>query len=372
MRLSAEERLLLALCREEADFNVPADWDRFYRLVQDHKLSPLIHHNLKKMGGMVSAPSKIMDQMRTHTRTTALANLLYEQKIYCLLKLFNQDGIETIPIKGITFSKMIYGKNMVRETCDIDLLIRKKDVLKVDAILRGLSFTPTRDFAVLKNWQDVYSYGHYLKDEPLTPRYIVDIHWDFLPPEQSRPALLKKAWKRATPTEIDGNQIMVLSPEDILLFLSVKFAMDHIQRFLLRSICDIANFLKVYKEKLDWGYILQECNRNKIATHLYFALYFSEKLFGVDFPMEVRRKLKPTVIKRWLFKPLIQRRIFSKKSLTIKYSISYLICYFLPTILSISSPRDIFWSLKVVSRRGCCFITKKMDKNFRKGILRRF
>ncbi len=334
------------------------DWGEFYHLSKTHGLIPLVYYNLKRMGKIELVAPEIRQKMQKYSRSTAIANLLHESKRNALLKSFNKAEITVMPIKGLIFSAMIYGQELPRTISDIDLLIRKEEVLKVDAMLKKLNFKPMYNLAVLKNWHKICSYNHYLKKDPNGQRNNIDIHWDFLNSDQSRPALLEKMWERTRPAEISGNKVLTLSLEDVLLFMSIKFIRDLTYKFSLRSACDISNLIRIYRDRLDWNYILSGCEKNKITSHLYFALYFAEKLFGADLPKEVV-SLKPGAMKSWLFERLIKKRIFLKIPLSHNRPL-YIINYFLPTILSISTPRDLIWLFKVLYKRAYYVILKRI------------
>jgi len=364
---SSHYQLLLKSCRLNQDEKIrnqtesllpkAEDWEIIYQLAVTHHLTPLIYHNIRKTGPF--PPQKLLEKMHNRVKLISTTNLLQETKRNKILKALDQAKIRAIPIKGLVFSHMIYGQEMPRFICDLDVLIQREDILKADKLLKEAGFVAQHNLAIVKNWHNIFCCNHYYKKDALLKTYTVEVNWDLLPADQSKPGLITNMWKRVSIAEVNGVQMLVLTPEDTLLYIAMEFIRDMTKKVSLRSMCDIVNLLSRYKGKLDWDYIIGQCNKNKITAYLYFVIYFAKELFGVKV-----RGVKINTLKRALFKPLIQRRISSQCNLSSNHlNPEYLLYYFLPSLLSISSPVDFFKLFKVLLKRACYFSSKLHLKN---------
>ena len=51
-------------------------------------------------------------------------------------------GIEVIPYKGVVLSELYYGDIALRQSGDMDLFVRKQDVVRIKRAVRDLGYTP--------------------------------------------------------------------------------------------------------------------------------------------------------------------------------------------------------------------------------------
>ena len=89
-------------------------------------------------------------------------------------------GLEVLPYKGPSLAETLYGNVALRQFSDLDLLIRRHDVLKVKAALAelgyepGLQLTQSAEHAYLKS-------GYECTFDSVQGRNLVEIKWQILP-----------------------------------------------------------------------------------------------------------------------------------------------------------------------------------------------
>lgn len=191
-------------------------------------------------------------------------NTLKQREFAVINNAFQAAGIPMAPIKGVALLYEIDKYNEKRPMCDIDILVKKQDLLKAKDTLSLLGYkVPDSEFS------ENYYLNHY-HHLPLKNKYMVEIHWNLSPP---RPAdiILPELWQRLRRLKREENTISLLSVEDTIFSLAL-----HLRRFndpfSLRYIQDIYEVLKINMPHIDWRYILKYSGINKLRSLLYYSL----------------------------------------------------------------------------------------------------
>ncbi|OAD23051.1 hypothetical protein THIOM_001124 [Candidatus Thiomargarita nelsonii] len=100
-------------------------------------------------------------------------------------------------------------------------------------------------------------------------------------------------WKRARPTTIAGIQVLVLSPEDLLLHLCLHMVYHHLFERGLISLCDIWETLPHYQDQIEWEQVRHRAHQWGTSKSVYLTLYLAKSFFGATVPQEVLDTLKP-------------------------------------------------------------------------------
>jgi hypothetical protein len=149
--LSPERELILrcattTLDDERADrikalLETELDWDCLLKEAEQHGITPLLYSNLEAtFPGAV--PEPFIHTLRDCFRKNLISNLLLTSEMCNVINLLESHGISAIPFKGPTLATAAYGDLALREFRDIDLLVRKEDVLKAKAILTARGYAP--------------------------------------------------------------------------------------------------------------------------------------------------------------------------------------------------------------------------------------
>jgi hypothetical protein len=131
--------LLKALIKGEEptppDFEI--DWEFFYQLCLHHKIGNMIYVATKKLEIPLEIKNLLADDYKKFCVREAKQEL-FAQKLY---KAFEEEKISFLPVKGILIKKL-YPVENYRGSNDIDILIKKEDFKKAQAILENMGFSP--------------------------------------------------------------------------------------------------------------------------------------------------------------------------------------------------------------------------------------
>ncbi|MCX5908580.1 MAG: nucleotidyltransferase family protein, partial [Deltaproteobacteria bacterium] len=224
--LRPEVRLLLCCARKdieprqrkemEAYLQSPVDWTFLVKTAQDHGLLLFLYRALWK-----NFAERVPKNRKTFLFNLR-RNVLLTAELCKLLKLFETEGIPTIPLKGPVLTVSLYGDLGMRPFSDLDLLFQKRDVPKAKALLVAEGYRIP--FSLTAAHKEVFLQGDSEAAMVRTDgRTIVEILWgtpgDF-------PIALDFApfWKRLEKQSFEGQAILTFAPEDWVLYLCLHQA----------------------------------------------------------------------------------------------------------------------------------------------------
>jgi hypothetical protein len=193
---------------------------------------------------------------------------------------FEADGIPTLVLKGLPLGMLLYGSPLLRQTGDIDLMVRPEDVRCAWRILKECGLRPTCDLD--ERQQDaLVRAGHAFDFNAPTGKATVDLHWGVEP--YLCPLDIRKAWERAREVTVEKRMYQTLSREDYLLFLCYH-PVKHGYRDL-RVVCDITALLR---QELDWDYVQREAEAAGCCRMLWLGVGLAHALLGAPLPTEIQ------------------------------------------------------------------------------------
>jgi hypothetical protein len=148
--LSPEEKLVFSLCRLEFDDIIKNDireltgeiknWDLFTHLVTDHGITALAARNIHHLdldGRIPSETLKLLEggRMQSMIRNTWLTGRWKEVNT-----ILSEAGIKHLLLKGMALEHTVYGSTGLRQMNDVDILVRKEQVMKAWLLLQAHGF----------------------------------------------------------------------------------------------------------------------------------------------------------------------------------------------------------------------------------------
>lgn len=275
-----------------------ADWDYFILLSLYHRVENLIYKGLE--GYFSNIPADTVLKLKGYWLQSNTINQRKLTAIKEVLAEFNKLGIEFILIKGLFLSRALYGDiNLRGLVCDLDVFVRSQLRFQIEDQLKKQGYVVEEDEEPEGfQWQkDIFRE----KDN-----FCIDLHWN-LSRHWQRDAVLEEMWKDAHEEYLEGIPYLSLSLEDTLIYLSVHLADGDGYRQLIH-ICDIARFIHIFKNKIDFEKLLDKARRYHLTNSLYYGLWLSHQNFGSEIGDGILKALKPGLFKRMLVYPFVRRK----------------------------------------------------------------
>jgi hypothetical protein len=271
------------------------DWALVLRKARWHGLLPLLSKHLTATCPE-SIPPPVDAELKLRFQNIARRNLYLAAELLKLLQVFSSSGIPVVPFKGPIVAISLYENLALRQFIDLDLLIRREDILKARKVLldRGLlpQFELTeKEELIYFDFRSEHSFAS--PDKQL----IIDLHCSLTPRHFTRTLDLDRFWNRLRPVRLGDADILTFSHQDLVLLLCMHGAKDAWDRLIL--VADIAQLLRC-GEPLDWSAILREAEEVGGSRMLRHGLLLANDLFGVGLPAEVALAARADPRAAWL------------------------------------------------------------------------
>jgi hypothetical protein len=279
MKLNQEIQAIIALLQSYLGINKTIDkalfeemdWQAFDKALIYHSLQPIAFQELQK--AEIELPSFLLNKLTTFSQSQAISHLSNTIEIERLNKLFNENGIEMLTFKGVTYQKDFYKKGL-RESGDIDVLVRPKQLKDSIQLLINDGYQFTLNFKVnnldeichgLMNAPEHYEFPFYKNN------HHVDLHWGinygFLP------------------YQIPEDFLFGLKDNREQIFWTMLNHHGGKEFWLkLKNLLDFALFVEKYQDKLDWQSLHQQAKEFKMETVFLNGLYLLKNVLKSKIP----------------------------------------------------------------------------------------
>ncbi len=270
------------------------DWDYLIRTALWHGVMPLLYSNLNATCPE-AVPHARLAQLRNYFHTNARRNLFLTGELLKVLNLFEAHAIPAIPYKGPVLAACAYGQLVLRQFCDLDILIHERDILRTKNLLVAQGYQLHGQL----DWE--YHFVH--EDSKVS----VDLHWGIT--QKERPFLLnfERLWSRHELVSLGSTKVVSFQREDLLLILCVQVTKDCWQwQEQLAKVCDIAEVIRVYQD-IDWNCVMEQAHTLGSERMLLLGLLLAHDLLGTALPEEVWQMIQVHPIVETLAKQVCER-----------------------------------------------------------------
>jgi hypothetical protein len=294
----AEEQLLLACARVEASGDTverirtlvrnDIDWEFVIRKADEHFITPLLYRGLSSID-FESLPGTVRKLLQQRFYAHAKRSLFMTGELLRVVSLLEREGIRAVPYKGPTLAATAYNNIGLRSFIDLDILVKKKDVLRAKRLLTSCGYGAYRRRTDAQEALRVRSRAQ--KDIVLVREdgaASVELHWA-VASSLLFPLGGEQLWERLVRVRIGQATVSCLCPEDMLLVLCVHGAKHFFRR--LEWICDIAQTLRSNPD-ICWDDVIAQATRLGARRMLFFGLILATDLLEIDLPERVRAKAR--------------------------------------------------------------------------------
>ena len=251
--MNSQQIGIISILKSALDGNkrtLPDDFDVAVavKVAQKHQISAMFYYGALNCGISSSHPN--MEQL--FLQTCALISVSEQQmhSINEIFRLFDQNGIKYMPLKG-TLLKKLYPKSEMRTMSDADILINTEQYDDIKPLMQSLGFSEILESDHELVWQK--SNVHIELHKRLIPSYNKDYYEYF-----------GDGWRLGKPCE-EGACRYVMSAEDEMIYLFTHFAKHYRDAGIgIKHFIDLWVFRSSVKE-LNPEYILCELKKLELA-----------------------------------------------------------------------------------------------------------
>lgn len=263
------------------------DWDYLLAVAGEHGMKPLLFNGLAAIGPD-AVPEERIEELRGHFRANKLRNLFLSGELLKVLDAFAEHGVAVVPYKGPALAADAYGNLALREFGDLDILVRKGDIMRAKEPLASLGYvqqdllTPAQEAAYL------HADCEYHFASGGADGHMVELHWEIATRNFSFPFNDDSLWKRLHNVPFGGRAVPSFSPENSLMVVCTHGCADFWRQ--LKSVCDVAALVESHE--LDWGGLSRRAEELGGTRILLMGLSLANELLGVAPPEEILRRAK--------------------------------------------------------------------------------
>lgn len=290
-----ENELLLCCARTEASpaiiqrirelaASTDLDWEYLFRLARRHAVIPLLYLQLARESADL-IPSSTLAKLKLLYQENHARNIILTGELCRLTKLFSDTGIDAIPFKGPALALFAYGNLALRRFVDLDVIVKKSDVLRARDLLLAEGYTPTKSLTPAQQ-ELLLRTQHNLQLSRDNRRLIFELHWEVAPHLFASSVQENELWRNLTTIELNGTKMKALGPDDLLFSLCVHGSRHLWER--LGWICDVAELIAHHD--LNWPALLERARRTDSERMFLLGLHLARKLLQAKLPAEVQQR----------------------------------------------------------------------------------
>src|ERR1041385_741670 len=225
--------LLLGRARTAAG---EVDWDYLFQLARRHSIVPLVYVQLDHE----LVPAEVLAKFKQHYIENSARNTVLTAELCRLINLFRDEGIEAIAYKGPVLALFAYGDIALRRFVDLDVIVKRSDVLKAREILLTSGYTPSKSLSPSQQ-ELLLRTQHNMQFSRDNHQLIVELHWEVAPHLFASTVNGERLWQDLITLDVNGTPVKTFSAEDLLFSLCVHGSRHLWER--LGWICDVAELL---------------------------------------------------------------------------------------------------------------------------------
>ena len=258
-----------------------------WRLAKAQGLVPLVSSFLLAHP-QLDWPPAIRDEAKKMRDFALFRNVQLMAVLGKIQKTLEGGGVPWISMKGPVFTEQYAGSPTLRLSCDLDVLVHPKDVLKADSLFRGMGITCKKPIRPTTRWLGVQQHEH--SYHSAAPRFLIELHWS-LASECYEIVNSEMAFRRSRMAKVEAGTFPVLSPEDTLLFAAMHslghrwshfYHVKNLDWILHETLPGQAG--QKNARTLDWDYILYAAAKTHKTRALLLGLSLAREELGAKLP----------------------------------------------------------------------------------------
>ncbi|MGG0237760.1 nucleotidyltransferase domain-containing protein [Bacillus rhizoplanae] len=258
---------------------VNIDWNKFLELTIHHRVYSFIYPKVKELDEKL-IPARVIQILHQYFKMNTFQMLHLSAEMEKVSKLFAENEIRTLFLKGPVLAHDLYGDISLRTSCDLDILIPIHKLEEAECLLLEQGYVKD-DYiqTILNDWK--WRHHHITFFHP-QKQIKLEIHWRLNPGPGKEPSF-EKLWEQKRKSPLTSYPVYLLGSEDLFLFLVSHGARHGWSR--LRWLVDINQMVK---QGLDWKEVKKLFGKYQCGHVGGQALILSAELLNATIPEEMK------------------------------------------------------------------------------------
>ncbi|PLK26701.1 nucleotidyltransferase family protein [Novosphingobium sp. TH158] len=264
----------------QADIDVleEADWGEIARLVNAHRLQPLLHWSLESYRPALVLPEAVVRDWMMVRRQQAMRALAIKSLLGRIASLFDTAELPWRALKGAYLAFHTYDAPELRPMRDLDLLVPESRVGEAFAMLLANGGSRLANIAGEPEAFLATNRKHMPPILFAKADICVELHTHLLAPAQATPGLASEAVLACAPLREASDPIPYIDRERLVLHLIIHAVYEHKFDNGPLAFTDIASV--VGSQPFDWARFWRMCREGEHERGAVLALRIAEYICG--------------------------------------------------------------------------------------------
>jgi len=262
------------------------DWSALIELADSHALLPLLYRHLNDVAP-ASVPQRAMIELWGRHEVTARRNRSMAGELVEIVDALDANGVDSLPYKGPALAVQLYADVALREFCDLDILLRARDVSRAKEILRGLGYLPEYPLEPVVEAAFLHAPSQYHLVLARAGGPMVELHWktdaDF-PIERGDDGW----WAGLERARLGDRMLRAFGSSELLLVLCLHGSKHGWGR--LAWLADVGEILRG-NGNLEWDWIFARAQSLGCMRRVALGLHLAHELLDAPMPATVERRM---------------------------------------------------------------------------------
>ena len=258
-----DEAALLITCLRGLPFDLPddTDWRALLALAQENGVLLLVYRSLRASGAHMSG---FFEDVARECQAVAES---LAATLEALLQDFTEHGIEVLPLKGPALALALYGDAALRQSNDVDILVRLDDFSTAEALLLSQGFSA---LGAASEHDRRFVRGELL----------VELHFELASP-RFFPFDIDGIWSRSRRSDFRGRPARAMSKGDLVLYLCAHGLKHGFSRLIW--ILDLSHALQGW-EPDEYQELMKQARRQGLRPWLLIGCEVVRAMFPQQLP----------------------------------------------------------------------------------------
>ena len=285
-------------------------WQRLFALADQHGVQPLLHQSLDGVRDLI--PAEHWRALEQSHQTNLHKALLLSRELIRIVRHLRESGLDVMPYKGPALAEFLYGDIALRQSGDIDLLVRLPQFSRAQAALAKLGYEPQMSFSHAEQSAYLKSGYECVFDGP-AGRNVLEVQWAVEPRFYTVDFDMDCVFDRAVTVAVAGQEMKTPSPADLFLILAVHAAKHAWARLIWIS--DLARLMTL--PSLDWDWIASQAKDLGLLRIVTISMLLANRLLGEAIPEPARDRIPRRKIDEELVSA-VQQHILSESAVNVE------------------------------------------------------
>jgi putative nucleotidyltransferase-like protein len=253
------------------------DWSLLLQKAETHGVLPVVYTQLARNRQLIR-PEAWAQLSSAHEENTR-RSLFLTSELTRILRLFESAGVEAIPFKGPALAAMAYEDIALRQSSDLDILIRPSDARLAGETLLHAGYVS--EYTVTGHQERALIATGY--ERPFVHkkmRCIVELQWALLPRFYAVHCQMDDLFARSGVTDVQDYRFRALDPHDLLLAVSV-----HAAKHLWKRLCWLLDVIQIARSQpLDWDLVRARAREWGVERMVLTGFALAVRLLDAEMP----------------------------------------------------------------------------------------